>query len=259
MGNLLGTFQWYDYNADDTEKARAFYSEVIGWKVKPWEESGDEPYMMFMNGDTAIAGVMDLPGQARAMGAPPHWMAYIGTPDIAATVTKAKELGATVLLDVMEIPKVGKIAVFSDPQGAVFSAYEPLEYDEEAKPDGQIPGTIGWHELLTTDAEAAWTFYSDLFDWKKTDSMKMDGGVYQMYGQGEQTYGGFFTKSPDMPGPPTWLYYINVDNADSAIERAKANGGQLINGPLEVPGGSFVAQFMDSQGGAFAIVGPGND
>jgi predicted enzyme related to lactoylglutathione lyase len=56
-----------------------------------------------------------------------------------------------------------------------------------------------------------------------------------------------------MPGPPNWLHYIQVDSADRAAERVTANGGKVLNGPMEVPGGDRIAQYLDPQGGAFAV------
>jgi hypothetical protein len=56
-----------------------------------------------------------------------------------------------------------------------------------------------------------------------------------------------------MPGPPAWLYYTMVDDIDEAVERVRGSGGQVMNGPMEVPGGSMIAQCMDPQGAMFAL------
>ena len=53
--------------------------------------------------------------------------------------------------------------------------------------------------------------------------------------------------------PPNWLQYIAVDSADRAAERVTANGGTIMNGPMDVPGGDRIAQCMDPQGAAFAV------
>ncbi len=55
---------------------------------------------------------------------------------------------------------------------------------------------------------------------------------------------------------PSWLYYFNVDAIDASAERVRAGGGTIINGPNEVPGGSWVIQCLDPQGAAFALVAP---
>ena len=79
--------------------------------------------------------------------------------------------------------------------------------------------------------------------------------MYQMYKQkgGEFPLGGIFEKPDEMPGPPAWLYYARVKNVHKAVETVKQLGGQVLNGPMEVPGGDFIAQCLDPQGAAFAI------
>ncbi len=66
--------------------------------------------------------------------------------------------------------------------------------------------------------------------------------------------GTVFTKGPEMPGPAAWLYYIRVDDLDASVEKAKSTGAKLLNGPMDVPGGDHIAQLMDPQGAAFALV-----
>jgi predicted enzyme related to lactoylglutathione lyase len=115
-------------------------------------------------------------------------------------------------------------------------------------------GEISWHELTTTDHAKAYDFYQKLFGWEKTSAMDMwEMGEYQMYGRGEETLGGMWTKPADLPMPPNWLYYIRVANVDDAAERIKTLGGQVLNGPMDVPGGDRIAQCMDPQGAAFAV------
>ena len=76
-----------------------------------------------------------------------------------------------------------------------------------------------------------------------------------MYGRNGETLGGMYNKSADVPGLPSWLYYTSVDNVEAAAEKIKNAGGQILNGPMEVPGGSgdMIAQCMDPQGAAFAL------
>jgi predicted enzyme related to lactoylglutathione lyase len=84
----------------------------------------------------------------------------------------------------------------------------------------------------------------------------MGGGwMYHMFGRGGRDLGGIFTKPAEMPGPPAWCHYIMVDGVDAAAERVKAAGGQIINGPMEVPGGDWIAQGIDPQGAMFAVHG----
>jgi predicted enzyme related to lactoylglutathione lyase len=248
--DYLGRFVWYDLMTTDPASAESFYKKVVGWGTAPWE-GGETPYTMWMNGETAVGGIMQLPEEAA--GAPPHWLAYIATPDVDATCAQATELGGTLIKEPMDIPEVGRFAVLADPQGAVFAAYSPAS----APPGNEGPAQVGefsWHELATTDHEAAFEFYHALFGWDKTDSMDMgDMGTYQMYGREGMTLGGMFNKPAEMSGPPAWLYYARVDDVHSAAEEVQQHGGTVLNGPMEVPGGDHIVQCLDPQGTAFAL------
>ena len=125
-----------------------------------------------------------------------------------------------------------------------------------ARRAGQAPGRVGWHELLAADWEKAWAFYSELFGWQKADTDIGAMGTYQLFSAGGQTIGGMFTKPPTVP-VPFWLYYFNVGDIDAAVRRVKAGSGQVLNGPIEVPGGSWIVQCTDPQGAIFALVGSG--
>ena len=81
-------------------------------------------------------------------------------------------------------------------------------------------------------------------------------GTYQIFAIGGVPCGGMMTKMPQIPHP-FWLYYFNVDGIDAAMTRVKKAGGQILNGPMEVPGGSWIAQCIDPQGAMFAMVAPG--
>jgi predicted enzyme related to lactoylglutathione lyase len=132
---------------------------------------------------------------------------------------------------------------------AVHHGEAAIEPEQDPAPRG-----FSWHELATTDPERAWDFYSALFGWEKRDAMDMGPlGTYQMFGRDRFTYGGVYRKPDDMPAPPNWLPYALVDSADAAVERAQKLGGQVLNPPMEVPGGDRVAVIMDPQGAAFAV------
>jgi uncharacterized protein len=78
-------------------------------------------------------------------------------------------------------------------------------------------------------------------------------GKYQMFNRGDQMLGAMYKKPQRMPGPAHWLLYFRVPDIEQTLERVKTMGGQVLNGPMEVPGGSLVAQCMDPQGAAFAV------
>jgi predicted enzyme related to lactoylglutathione lyase len=247
---VRGRFLWHELQTKDTASAAGFFTKVAGWKTQPME--GNPAYTLFLAGGQPVAGLMLLPEEAKAMGAPPNWLTYVGTPDVDGTAKQAESLGAKILKAPADIPSVGRFAIVMDPQGAVFALYTP----KQASPDG-APGTgdFSWHELATTDWRAALTFYQRLFGWEETSSMDMgpEMGTYQMYGRKGQTLGGMYTKPKQMPGPAFWLPYIKVADARKTAATTTSLGGKLVNGPMQVPGGDWVATAMDLQGAVFAV------
>lgn len=249
-----GRFVWYELMTPDPAAAISFYTRLIGWGTQDFEGS-DPPYTMFTREAGPLGGVMELPEEARQNGAPPHWIAYVGTPDIDATAARAQELGAQIYVPPTDIPNAGRFSVLADPQGATFAAYQSAATD--SAPEGP-PGVkqFSWHELATTDPDGAWAFYSELFGWQKGEAMDMgEAGIYQMYHAdgSEIPLGGIYRKPEGMPGPSSWMLYVSVPSADEGAEAVKELGGQILHGPMEVPGGDRIVQCMDPQGGAFAL------
>ena len=79
-------------------------------------------------------------------------------------------------------------------------------------------------------------------------------GVYQLFAAGDAPVGGMMTRT-ESDAAPFWLYYFNVAAIDAAAARVTANGGQVVHGPMEVPGGSWIVHCLDPQGGMFALIG----
>ena len=253
-----GRFVWYELLTSDPKAAIAFYTEVIGWRTEPFGNDGT--YTMFLSEQGPVGGVTLLPEQAKQMGAPPYWQANVQVANVDQTVARVKELGGKVFV-AEGVPGVGRFAVIADPQGAVISVFTP-ERDMPPR-DTSKQGEFQWHELYTTDYQAAFNFYSQIANWEKLDAMDMGPMViYLLWGREGKQLGGMMTMPPDMktpdgrPVPPSWMYYVTTNDLDAALERAKTRGARVLNGPMEVPGGQRIVQLMDPQGAAFALVTP---
>jgi uncharacterized protein len=247
---IRGRFVWHELMTTDPQAAGAFYSKVLPWKT---QASGMPDYTLWVAGKTQTGGLMAQPESARQSGAPPSWLVYIGTPDVDGTAAAAQRLGGKVLKAPTDIPTVGRYAVLADPQGAAFAVFTP-----GASPSGGAGGSsdFSWHELATSDQQGALAFYSELFGWSRGPAHDMGpGGIYQLLEHGGAQVGGVY-KLMDTSKPPHWLTYIRVASADRAAAAAKAAGGQITQGPIDVPGGSRVAHILDPQGGAFAVHEP---
>jgi uncharacterized protein len=250
----LGDHLWYELMSEDMAAATVFYSECMGWRTQAMDGS-PMPYTMWLVNGQPMAGVMDIPPDARAMGAPACWVAYVGTPDVDATAKKAETLGGKVVKPPWNIPEIGRVAVLRDPQGATFCLFTP-ERDVPEMGETTDIGAFSWQELNTTDYPAAWGFYSTLFEWEHTESLEVGPlGTYFMFRSkgGGTTMGGMCNAATAMGTPPHWLYYVTVDEVDKAAQRIVKNGGKILGGPETVPGGGQIAQCQDPQGVAFAI------
>jgi predicted enzyme related to lactoylglutathione lyase len=249
MAQNIGRFVWYELLTTDPRAALSFYTDVIGWETQEWENG----YTMWVSGQGPLGGAMGLPDDARKDGVPPHWTAYVEVANVDATAAQARELGGRVLVEPTDLPKLGaRFAIIGDPQGASIYAYEPFETMHLH--DRSKPGEFTWSELLTGDHEAAFRFYSSLFGWQRLREHDLGPmGAYLLFGVGEKQLGGMFTKTKEMPMPPAWIYYVEVDGLDARVEKAKAKGAKLLNGPMEVPGGSRIAQILDPQGVMFSM------
>ena len=115
-----GVFVWDELGTQDVEGAERFYRAVFGWTT---EDMGAEygGYRIFKSGDTQIGGLMKMPDAST----PSQWVPYVHADDVDATVAKAKGLGASAMLEGMDVPGVGRVAVLLDPQGAAFGLFKP--------------------------------------------------------------------------------------------------------------------------------------
>jgi len=199
---------------------------------------------------------MRIPEMALANGARPAWTGYVGVPDVDACVARVDAAGGRVHHPPEDIPGVGRFAVVADPQGAVFIVFRGSGDGAPTPAAPGTPGHVGWRELLAGDLDSAFAFYSDMFGWTRADAVDMGPmGIYQLFATGDAPVGGMMTRPSSVP-KPFWLYYFNVDAIDAAVARVGERGGRTLNGPHEVPGGSWIAQCMDPQGAMFAMVAP---
>jgi uncharacterized protein len=248
---LLGRPLWYELMTTDKKAAETFYRNVLGWTTKPFEGAG-QPYTTFHRAaDVSVAGVMTKPDDVKA---PPFWAMYIGVPKIEEAVAQIKKLGGRTHTDVMTVPNVGRMQLMQDPQGAVFYIMEPSSSEQRPETEPEI-GQASWHELMTTDWRAAMKFYEQVFHWQPTEAMDMgEMGTYQMFNRPHGMIGGVMNKPAQLANvPPHWQIYFRVADVHAAAERVKASGGQIVNGPMEVPGGDWVANAVDPQGAAFGL------
>jgi len=117
-----GTLCWADLSTPDQAAAAKFYADVFGWELTPGEDTSG--YLHIKNGEDFIGGVPTA--EQRAPDAPPHWMLYFQVESCDAATDQAKQLGGRVYMEPFTMERVGRMSVVADPQGAVFSLFEPM-------------------------------------------------------------------------------------------------------------------------------------
>ncbi|MFZ1681428.1 MAG: VOC family protein [Rhizobiaceae bacterium] len=252
MANSMSRFVWHDLMTTDVDAAARFYAAVIGWKS---EDSGmpGPPYLMLKAGDDTVAGIMAIPPGDEGM--PPCWTGYVSVADVDDFAARVAASGGKVWKQPADIEGVGRFAVVADPHGAVFILFRGNSPQGPAERPMDTPGHFAWNELMAGNGDEAAAWYAGLFGWDEDEAHDMGGFTYRTLRTGGATSSvGMMTKMPDMP-IANWSYYTWVDGIDAAAGRVTANGGAVLMGPHEVPGGAWIANCRDPQGAFFSLIG----
>jgi uncharacterized protein len=229
----------YVLRTTDPDAARSFYSEAVGLDFTE-APSSDE---------TSMLEVWLLHEQARARGAPPHWLGHIGVTDVDAMVGRLLELGSERLGPMLRATDGTPFATLRDPLGAVVAVRASTRRPRHAP--------VAWHQLHTRDLDLAWTVYSELFGWTHTETLDVADpvGGHRMFawdGSGKSV--GSMANTARWPGVHAhWLFYFPVADLEGSLAKVRAKGGQVLGSPTVLPNGDSLAPCEDPQGAAFAL------
>jgi predicted enzyme related to lactoylglutathione lyase len=258
-GYPAGVPCWVDTGQPDPEAAASFYNGLFGWEfVNRMPEDADGQYLIAQLRGRDVAAVGSQPEQAPPT---PGWNTYVWVDSADDTAARVKAAGGTVLMEPVDVFDAGRMAVFSDPSGAVFSVWQ-AEQHKGAQLVNE-PGTWNFSELNTRDPEGAKTFYGEVFGWKAEDVDFGDGGFtfWRLPGYGDHLAQrdpgirdrqaadaapeGFedavawlrpMTSDQDPDDvPPHWSITFAVDDADAVAARAAKLGGKVIVPPFDAP------------------------
>ncbi len=237
---MIGSmFCRYDLRTTDPDAARSFYSEVVGLDFTETPSSEG----------SSMLGVWLLHEQARARGAPAHWLGHVGVADLEATVTRLLALGSERLGPTVQANDGTPYAKLRDPSGAVVAM--------RAIPRRPRGSPVAWHHHHTRDLDRAWAAYSEVFGWTNAgtiDVANTEGG-YRMFawdGSGEPV--GSMANTARLPGVhPHWLYFFPVADIDGTIAKVRARGGEIIANQATLPNGDRIVPCHDPQGAAFGL------
>jgi uncharacterized protein len=229
----------------DQQAAQGFYSGLFGWSGNaiPMPEGS---YTMQVHGDHRVAGMASMPAGATHSA----WNCYIAVEDINASIAAVKANNGEVMMGPHEVSGEGTMAMCIDPTGAAFAMWQPASADSEPK---RGFGMMCWHELLTNDFDKAKHFYEATFGW--SSETKDMGHPYNLFNTaGGACAGGMMSIMPSMgPIPSNWLVYFDVESIENTLKTASDLGGQVVMGPMDIPGMGKCGVICDPQGAAFGV------
>lgn len=246
-----GTPAWVDLMVPDRRRAQDFYGALFGWDFA--EGAPETGYYTQASVDgRVVAGIGEpQPGQPAP---PPAWTTYIAVDDVDRVTEKAREAGAAVLMEPMDVMEFGRMAVLADPTGAVFGLWQSGSHTGMRL--ANEPGSVTWNEVLTRDVDGAQDFYRTVFGYSYGDmsseqmryaTMDLDGS--SCAGIGDVPPG----VSADVPAH--WQTYFAVPDADAAAATVRSHGGQVLHEPMDTPYGRMVIA-AGPFGEVFGLMGP---
>jgi len=242
---------WIELATDDPAASRRFYSQLLGWDfvVSDDPQYGGYAIARLAGGEGDVAGIT-----AKMMPeTPTAWSLYIGTDDAAALGEVVRAAGGSVVAPAFDVGDMGRMAVFADPTGALFSAWQaagPRNFRT-----GDV-GTMGWAELSSRDIDKAKGFYGQVFGWAAETSPMGEGQPdYTTFMSGDEGILGGIEMVPTVPAevPSYWMVYFKVSDVDAAFTTAIELGATEVAAPSPMPGGRF-AIVTDPQGAMLGLM-----
>ncbi len=253
-GYIPGVPCWIDTSQPDPGAAVEFYSGLFGWEFEsmmPPDSPGEYHIARIRGGDVAAVGSIPESMPPMAM-----WNTYIWVDSADETATKVTDAGGSVLMEPFDIPGSGRMAVFADPSGAAFCAWQAREH-KGAKIVNEH-GSLNFNGLNTHDPEGAKAFYGAVFGW---ETLELPGGfeMWTLPGYGdhletftpglremvkesggpegfEDVVASLVPIGEDQPDtPPHWSVTFAVDDADVIADKATELGGKVVVPPMDAP------------------------
>lgn len=233
-----GTPCWVDITVPDIETSKRFYAALLGWR---FDESAPEfgGYTNARLGGRAVAA-LSPPMPGGEAGAP-AWTVYLATDDLDALDSAVTSAGGEQILAPMQVGPMGSMALYADPEGAVFGAWQSGQHTGFEVTDEH--GAVTWCDLMTSDLSAAEGFYGQVFGYTFA-AAGMPGMEYELAflpDAPEEAPTGFAAKGPDEADMPSmWSVCFHVDDVDAMVGTVQEVGGSILMGPSDFPFGRLL-------------------
>jgi predicted enzyme related to lactoylglutathione lyase len=200
-----------------------------------------------------VAALSQMSEEQQSQGMPPMWNSYVSVENADESAEKAAALGGTVIAPPFDVFDSGRMAVIQDPTGAVFSVWQPKSHIGAKLVN--IPGTLGWNELVTKDVAQAKSFYSQLFGWESETQDMGNGMEYTTIMNKGRGNGGMIQMTEEWGDAPShWMVYFSVADCDASIEKAKTLGASVHVPPQDIPEVGRFSMIQDPQGASLTLI-----
>lgn len=250
-----GAFSWTDLMSTDTAAAKTFLSALFGWKMVDTPMGDDMVYTMCQLDGKNVAALHNMPAQMPE-GTPSSWQVYVNTDDVDARYAAAVSAGASTMMPPSQIMENGRCAMLKDPTGAIFGLWEAQNHIGAQLHN--IPGTIAWNELLTTNPAMATDFYQKAIGWGTIDNEMPNGTTYTMLtimDNGEPAaIGGMMQMPEEIKGVPShWGVYFNVFDVAESTAKAEELGANVLMPPTDMPNVGTMSLIHTPSAGSFTL------
>lgn len=239
-----GAFCWADLGTTDAAGASAFYAALFGWEAEALPIRTGVDYTMLRLRGRDVAALYEQEAQERDAGIPPHWSSYIAVVDADEVAARVPDVGGKLLVGPFDVYDSGRMAVISDPTGAIVSLWQAARHAGA----GVIyePGALVWNDLATPDPGAAGEFYRELLGW---ELQAVTPEYFTIHNEGAMNGG--IRRETELP--PHWLPWFGVDSIEATAGTASEAGGDVLVAPHELAAGGQVGVILDPQGAPFAV------
>ncbi|MFF5187865.1 VOC family protein [Streptomyces sp. NPDC000345] len=243
-----GTPCWVSLMVHGLTATQEFYSELFGWEFQPGPHQLG-PYVRALLDGREVAGIGQLPPDRHL---PVAWTPYLASDDVDASAETVRLCGGTIGVGPLDAADAGRLAIGSDPSGAVFGIWQVAAH-QGTNLTG-VPGTPAWNELLTFETAGVVKFYETVFGYTREAKVSADLDYVTLNIGGRPVAGihGMGTALPRDRGPH-WVTYFEVADADAALALVVDLGGHAL-GPAHDSAHGRVADVADPEGARFALI-----
>ncbi|GGX71491.1 VOC family protein [Streptomyces fructofermentans] len=243
-----GTPCWVSLMVHGMAATQEFYGELFGWEFQPGPHQLGSYLRAQLDGQE-VAGIGQLPPDLHL---PIAWTPYFASDDVDETAASVRQCGGTVGVGPLDVAEAGRLAIASDPSGAVFGVWQAARHLGTAITG--VPGTPNWNELITRDSSGVVKFYETVFGFEQEPVISADFDYITLHIKGRPVAGihGVGNALPRDRGPH-WMTYFEVADVDAAVAHVADLGGHTLKQPRNTPHGR-IATVADPEGAVFSIV-----